>query len=500
MAKYNNTPRRLLREVVCPHCWRTFKPEETLWISVDPAQLGDERLGDAEPGRFLPSEFDVDGVALDSRGNRCHEIACPSCHLKLPASALDSPTRFMSIVGAPGSGKSYYLAASTWTMRRDAPLKFRAHFADADPEMNARIHEYEDSQFVNSRGGYVKIEKTQEQGDQYDVVYIDEQNVLYPHPYVFLLSPSKGHPLEGDYEQGYARTICLYDNAGESYLPSNDQEANPVTRHLGKSSCIFFLYDPLQDARTSAAIQKLEPGRTLTLPPNAGARQEVVFSEMTRRARHLRQMRTNDRFEKPLVVVVSKADGWACLEETLTSYDLDFAGIRPNSLAATVSHPLCRLLAKSPFARQNGYYYLRGDLLKEASDITRAILLKYVPEFVVAVDNFATNPVYVPVSATGVAPTPSGFLAEDMKPTWADAPLLYAIQRLEPKLVRIGSPAAATARELLDEVEPIRFGAGANVNQGFGGGDENDEIPEEIIVPPSDPRDGYSSGVDLEKH
>ena len=500
MAKYNNTPRRLLREVVCPHCWRSFKPEETLWISVDPAQLGDERLGDAEPGRFLPSEFDVDGVALDSRRNRCHEIACPSCHLKLPASALDSPTHFMSIVGAPGSGKSYYLAASTWTMRRDAPLKFRALFTDADPVMNARIHEYEDSQFVNANGGYVKIEKTQEQGDQYDVVYIDEQNVLYPNPYVFLLSPSKGHPLEGDYEQGYARTICLYDNAGESYLPSNDQAANPVTRHLAKSSCIFFLYDPIQDGRMSAAIQKVEPGRALTLPPNAGVRQEVVFTEMTRRARNLRQMRTNDRFEKPFVVVVSKADEWACLEETLTARDRDLAGIRPDSLASIVSHPLGRLLAKSPFARQNGYYYLRGDLIKEASDITRAILLKYVPEFVVAVDNFATNPIYVPVSATGVPPTPAGFRVEDMKPTWADAPLLYAIQRLEPKLIRIGSPAATTARELLEEVEPIRFVAGVNANRRADEEDANDETLDEIPEPPSQICGGFSSGVDLEKH
>ncbi len=221
---------------------------------------------------------------------------------------------------------------------------------------------------------------------------------------------------------------------------------------------------------------------------------------MTRRARHLRQMRTNDRFEKPFVVVVSKADEWACLEETLTSHDRDFAGIRPDSLAATVSHPLARLLSKSPFARQNGYYYLRGDLIKEASDITRAILLKYVPEFVVAVDNFATNPIYVPVSATGVAPTPAGFRMEDMKPAWADAPLLYAIQRLEPKFIRIGSPAAATARELFEESVPIRFGEGSNADQGDGEDDESDELLNDIAASPKYSFDGNSSGIDLEKH
>ena len=87
-----------------------------------------------------------------------------------------------------------------------------------------------------------------------------------------------------------------------------------------------------------------------------------------------------------------------------------------------------------------------------------------------------------------------------MKPTGADAPLLYAIQRLEPKLIRIGSPAAATARELLEEVEPIRFVAGENANRRADEEDANDETLDEIPEPPSQICGGFSSGVDLEKH
>ena len=87
-----------------------------------------------------------------------------------------------------------------------------------------------------------------------------------------------------------------------------------------------------------------------------------------------------------------------------------------------------------------------------------------------------------------------------MKPTWADAPLLYAIQRLEPKLIRIGSPSSATARELLEEVEPIRFAAGENVNRRAEGEDANDETLDEMPEPPSEIFGGFSSGVDLEKH
>ena len=49
--------------------------------------------------------------------------------------------------------------------------------------------------------------------------------------------------------------------------------------------------------------------------------------------------------------------------------------------------------------------------------------------FISAVENFAKDVVYIPVSATGVAPSvnaetnASGFRVEDMKPVWATAPI-----------------------------------------------------------------------------
>ncbi len=56
---------QLRSSVTCPHCWESYKPDDTLWVAEDPSLLGDERLGSDEQRRFLPDRFDVEGNAVD---------------------------------------------------------------------------------------------------------------------------------------------------------------------------------------------------------------------------------------------------------------------------------------------------------------------------------------------------------------------------------------------------------------------------------------------------
>ena len=429
MTKYQSSRRRLLKEVVCPHCWATFKPEDVLWIAEDPTLLGDDRLGESERVRFLPTEYDEYGTPLDPRGKPCRDMACPRCHLKIPAPALDSPPVFMSIVGAPACGKSYYLASSTWSLRRVLPSKFQITFTDADPGMNHRIRQYESLQYEDGGRGLVRIDKTQEQGDLYDAVRIGEQTVVLPQPFVFLAAKSNAQPSETDDAKNYSRMICLYDNAGESYLPANDLGSSPVTRHLAQSKCVFFLFDPTQDAQFRREFVRRYSDATLfdssssTTGSGMAIRQEAVFGETARRVRSLRHMTTNERFSDLLIVIVSKTDVWARLS--------------PN---------LVKLLERSPYSPKSGSesYGLRSDKIEAASRETRELLARLTPEFISAVENFAKDVVYIPVSATGVAPSvdaktnASGFRVEDMKPVWATAPMLYALRRLAPDLVAAG--------------------------------------------------------------
>src|SRR6185503_21257078 len=98
--------------------------------------LGDPRLGPEQNQRFLPTRFTVTGEAIDAKGFPCYTLACPHCHLTVPRGMLESEPLFLSILGAPASGKSFYLSAMTWELRKSLSFQFAVSFTDADPLMN----------------------------------------------------------------------------------------------------------------------------------------------------------------------------------------------------------------------------------------------------------------------------------------------------------------------------------------------------------------------------
>lgn len=434
----NSTPKRhALDKIVCPHCWTTFPPEDVLWIAESPSLIGDFKLGESERERFLPTEYDARGFAIDSQGAVCREYACPHCHLPIPAVAMEAPTIFMSIAGAPASGKSYYLASSTWFLRKLLPKKFKLDFSDADSQFNRHIQEYEAQQFLSGSDRLVELEKTAEQGDLYNSVQYDDQVVVYPQPFMFLLSPAREHP-NRDKSRRLSRAICLYDNAGESYLPTRgaDSWSRPFTRHLGESECVFFLFDPTQDARFREALGErgvsADAFAASDQARRSPLRQEAVFNETVRRIRSARGLAMSDRFDKLLIVIVTKLDAWIDL--------MPSKEFRKDPVSGAVY-------------QGNQYSYLRLDRVKMISERVRSILARRTPEFVSAAESFAENVVYIPVSATGCAPKvdratgKTGFRACDVKPIWIVTPMLYALSQLTQGVVPAHSKSIGTAHE-----------------------------------------------------
>src|SRR3954453_3880620 len=110
-------PIALLSQVTCPHCWESFPPEQILWISEHVELLDDPLLGPERQQRFSPSRFTLEGDAIDARGLTARSLACPRCHLPIPRSMMEIEPLFLSILGAPASGKSYLLTAMTWQLR-----------------------------------------------------------------------------------------------------------------------------------------------------------------------------------------------------------------------------------------------------------------------------------------------------------------------------------------------------------------------------------------------
>ena len=152
-------------------------------------------MGEDEQQRFLPTRFDPQGKAIDVKGVPCKDLACPRCHLPIPRSLLEMKPLFISILGAPSSGKSYFLAAMTWQLRQTLRDGFHLSFADADPLANQILSDYEATLFLNSNAdSLVRLRKTEPEGELYQSVRFGTREVWYPRPFVFSVQPVEGHP------------------------------------------------------------------------------------------------------------------------------------------------------------------------------------------------------------------------------------------------------------------------------------------------------------------
>jgi hypothetical protein len=416
-------PTGLLPRITCPHCWEQFAPEKLLWVAEHTDLLGDYRLGPEQPQRFLPTRFTVSGEALDAKGFPCHQLACPHCHLSVPRSLLELEPLFLSIFGAPASGKSYFLAALTWELRKVLPQIFRTSFADADPVLNQQLNEYEESVFSGSSNDQLVplanlIRKTEEQGDLYDTVSFGNQTVSYPRPFLFTLQPQPDHRNAANRAK-LARTLCLYDNAGESFQPGKDSAAAPVTRHLAQSRVLFFVFDPTQDARFQRLIGK-QPANTT--PTIRTMRQEPILQEAIARIRRFAGLKQSERHKRPLVVILTKFDVWWQLLEADPSPD-------PWQLGRSAS------------GSDESIYAFDVNAVERQSQLARTFLMKTSPEIVTAAENFAEDVTFIPVTAVGwnvAIDARSGLPAikpSEAAPYWATVPFLYGLSRAVPGLI-----------------------------------------------------------------
>ncbi|MDR2169738.1 MAG: hypothetical protein LBP59_06320 [Planctomycetaceae bacterium] len=413
LNEYSTPNRMKIRtQISCPHCWHEFSTDQILFISESPELLGDVKLGDIAPVRFLPFRFDVSGAALDSHGIACHKLACPNCHLQIPRAILQMPNSFISIVGAPASGKSYFLASMIWKLRKTMTRNFCMNFTDADTAMNKRIRDYESTQFMNTgENKIVAIEKTEAQGDIYNRTKINGQETTLAQPFTFTITAMPDHPFQ---KQAYrSQMICLYDNAGESFLPGSDNITQPVTRHLVKSDVIMFLFDPTQDQRFQKACKKTvaDPQMNSSLGGTvrrSEVRQETVLTEMIERIRAHARLSFHEKHKRPLIIVLTKLDAW---KQLATFFDYKRLWYR------LPDKSICVFDVKK---------------IEEYSQQLRQLLLDLIPDLVSTAESFAENVTYMAVSATGGPPTvdpktnATGYIPSTINPVWVETPFLYA--------------------------------------------------------------------------
>ncbi len=392
----------------CPYCWHRFRPEDVLFIACHPDLVGDDVVGREEAQRFLPSRFTPDGLAVDARGVACPDMACPRCHLRIPQTLLHMPPLFVSIVGAPSSGKSYFLASMNWRLRTTLPKQFAIRYMDIDATTNRWLNEYEERLFLQAdESAWQMIAKTQERdATLYRTVNLDGmQGVALPQPCMFSLQSEEDEASQPVLSSNVARSLILYDNAGEHYQPGKDSSMDPGTRHLLCAEGLIFLFDPTKDPR----FRKLVRSADIQLTRNELVqRQDVLLIEMMGRIRRHLGLATNARYSKPIIIAVSKAD---VLEGLLELESLPWVG-----------DPV------------TGRQVLDLQRIAEVSYLTRTLIAEHAPEIVSAVESFAEHVVYLPNSALGHSPSANGASLVvrpcDVKPRWVEVPLLYILSVL----------------------------------------------------------------------
>ncbi|MSR34711.1 MAG: hypothetical protein EXS12_07970 [Phycisphaerales bacterium] len=432
--------RQLMERVHCPSCRVGFAPSEVLFVAEDARLVGDPVAGPEHHLRFLPTRFDVGGAALDPEGARCTRVACPRCRIEFPRAMIELPSAVISVVGAPGSGKSYLLAAMTWGLRRERE-RAGACMVDTEPKLNARLHRDENILFGSPDSNEpVRLAKTEIAGDAllYRTVRVKGKDETLPLPLIFTLHvdavsvdeqsigadaiserfsavgsvelPTNKLDIVEPAKRGMS-LVVLYDNAGEHFLPGADESAQPVTRHLSQSRAILFVFDPTQDPRFRAAVGMSEMD-------GVNIRQDLMLTETFARVRHHRSHHSADDLNVPLILVLSKADAWSAgakidlgVEPYLPSGGLDFA------------------------------------VLKNMDRTLRPLLDDACPEFMTAVRAASSRVLIVPCSALGSCATSlvgaraaqsAGVRPSDIRPQWASVGLLTALP-LEVDAIEIAS-------------------------------------------------------------
>lgn len=394
--------------LTCPTCWLHFDPGDVKHIAVHEKLKGD-KLGPAEMKRFRATRYNDSGVALDPMGIPTMDIACPLCHGRLPPDFLELKHHIISIVGAPTSGKSYFLCVLTQMLKKTLFKHFQTAFVDADPTSNIMLTTMRDTLFGSATAEQARVTKTALEGDMYTRFERYGRKVMLPKPFIFNVQPQKNG-------KG-SRALIFYDNAGEHFQPGIDQTESPGTLHLAASSGIIFLFDPTYNKEFRTCL----PGHhdpQLKIAGHADI-QDTILAEAKVRVKKVLGLDANTKLQTPLAVVVGKLDVWREL-------------LPADSLAQPV--------VGSSFDQ---------NAVDENSEVVRKLMLEVCPQIVAGAEAISGNVKYFPVSSFGCSPEIIGYVKDPqgreipvlspnpskIQPILVEIPLLWILSQIEPQLM-----------------------------------------------------------------
>lgn len=289
-------------EYTCPVCWFQFDPGDVLSIAVHQNLRGDPVLGEEAMLRFPAAAFNTRSQALDAYGITCPDVACPHCRRKLVSSFFQTEQHIFSIIGAPSSGKSYYLATMIHELQNELLRTFDGSLRDADPTSNAVLNDMIAHLFSSSSPQEAYLAKTDLEGVLYETLPRQGRMTKLPKPFTYNINLIS-KPQEN-------KSLVFYDNAGEHFEPGRNSADSPGAQHVTVASGLFFLFDPT----TNLAFRKKSTGVNdpqLLLHKNDN--QSVILAETETRIKTLLNLNNEERIDTPFAVMVGKCDTWTQL-------------------------------------------------------------------------------------------------------------------------------------------------------------------------------------------
>lgn len=401
-------------EHTCAVCWLRFDKGDVMHIAMHDDLRGDPVLGEDALLRFHATRFNNQGHALDAKNQPCPDIACPHCRRKLPTGFLDVPYHIFSIVGAPSSGKSYYLSVLAKVLPNELYKHFNLVFKDADPSGNAALNDMKIRLFSGATPDQVRLDKTRLEGTMYERFARGGRIVALPKPFIFSVVPLK--------DASRKCSLVFYDNAGEHFEPGIDEVISPGTQHVASATAILFLFDPTVSLDFRKRLTE-HPDPQLKLSQFVD-RQETILSEMDVRVKRLLRMKSNSTLNTPLAMLIGKCDVWL----HLTGRDSLPSPIRDGAFDLQV-------------AIQN-------------SQIVRQLLKEICPSMIGIAESISTEVMYFPVSSFGHSPvlfkreTGESLIAPDpqkLKPILVEVPVVWALSKIMPGLVPVAEEVASNS-------------------------------------------------------
>ena len=392
--------------LTCPVCWLHFDKGDVMHVAVHETLKGDPIMGEDAMQRFKARSFNDRGQALDGMGLACTDIACPHCRRKLPPGFLNVPHHIFSIVGAPQSGKSYYLSVLIKTLQDSLFNHFGVALDDADPTANAMLNQMKTQLFSASDPESAYLIKTNFEGEMYEQLRRQGRRVKLPKPFIFSV-----------FSERHAADTCslvFYDNAGEHFQPGVDTTESPGAQHIASSAAIFFLFDPTYNAAFRRKLRGCSDDPQLNARAAHLDQQDIILSETKVRIRGLLGLGPRDRIATPLAVLLGKCDTWINLvgrekfREPIRDGAIDLGAIDANSA------------------------------------LIREFLAPICPTIVGGAESLSSDVKYFPVSPLGHSPVKftDGSGAEklgpdpmQLNPLFMEIPSLWALSKVAPSLV-----------------------------------------------------------------